>query len=294
MRIETCNKLKVLTAIPATLALLAILRVVPSTAAEPPALPAGGAAPKQIKVIDDLAYRSGASKAWRLDLAMPENFGDEKHPALVIVHGGGWRAGTKHDRPYRTLLLDYALKGYVTVSVEYRLTGEAPFPACIEDVKCAVRWLRAHAAEYRVDPDRIGAFGHSAGAHLVLMLAMCPASAGLEGDGGWNEFSSRVNAVVAASTPVRVRGTGPDADRWSPTSYITNNLPPMLFIQGTKDEIVSPPTVDAFVDKLKLVDGLDVTYLQVTNGVHATAYDMYVETSRNAMERFYTRTLHVR
>jgi acetyl esterase/lipase len=225
---------------------------------------------------------------------MPENFGEEKHPALVIVHGGGWRAGSKRDRPYRTLLLDYALKGYVTVSVEYRLTNEAPFPACIEDVKCAVRWLRAHATEYRVDPDRIGAFGHSAGAHLALMLAMCPAPAGLEGDGGWNEFSSRVNSVVAASTPVRARGTGPDADRWSPTSYITNNLPPMLFIQGTKDEIVSPASVDAFVDKLKQIEGLDVTYLQVTNGVHATAYDMHVETSRNAMERFYVRTLRVR
>jgi acetyl esterase/lipase len=294
MRIETCNRMNALTAILAMLAVLAMLRAIPLTAAEQTDLPAGGAAPKQIKVIDDLAYRSGSSKAWRLDLAVPENFGEEKHPALVIVHGGGWRAGTKHDRPYRTLLLDYALKGYVTVSVEYRLTGEAPFPACIEDVKCAVRWLRAHAAEYHVDPDRIGAFGHSAGAHLVLMLAMCPASAGLEGEGGWNEFSSRLNAVAAASTPVRVRGTGPDADRWSPTSYITNNLPPMLFIQGTKDEIVSPPTVDAFVDKLKQVEGLDVTYLQVTNGVHATAYDMYVETSRNAMERFYTRTLHVR
>ena len=294
MRTETRTRLTLLGSMAGLLALSGILSRLPLTAAEQKELPAGGAEPKQIKVIDDLAYRSGGSKSWRLDLAMPENFGDEKHPALVIVHGGGWRAGTKRDRPYRTLLLDYALKGYVAVSVEYRLLGEAPFPACIEDVKCAVRWLRAHAAEYHVDPDRIGAFGHSAGAHLALMLAMSPPPAGLEGDGGWNEFSSRVNAVVAASTPVRARGTGADADRWSPTSYITNNLPPILLIQGTQDEVVSPATVDAFVDKLKLVDGLDVRYLRVTNGVHATAYDMYVETSRNAMERFYGRTLHSR
>lgn len=294
MKIEPRNKANALKTILAALVLSTILREMRSSAAEPKDMPVGEKTPKQIRVFDDLAYRSGESKAWRLDLAMPENFGDEKHPALVIVHGGGWRAGTKRDRPYRTLLLDYALKGYVTVSVEYRLLGEAPFPACIEDVKCAVRWLRAHAAEYHVDPTRIGAFGHSAGAHLALMLAMCPASAGLEGDGGWNEFSSQVNAVVAASTPVHVRGTDPEADHWSPTSYITNNLPPILLIQGTKDEIVSPATVNAFVDKLKLVEGLDVTYLQVTNGVHATAYDMYVETSRNAMERFYARTLHGR
>jgi acetyl esterase/lipase len=292
MRTQSRSRFTTLKLMAALLSLSGILSAMPLAAAESKDLPAGGAEPKQIKVIDDLAYRSGSSKSWRLDLAMPENFGEAKHPALVIVHGGGWRAGTKRDRPYRTLLLDYALKGYVAVSVEYRLLGEAPFPACIEDVKCAVRWLRAHAAEYHVDPDRIGAFGHSAGAHLVLMLAMCPASAGLEGDGGCNEFSSRVNSVVAASTPVRVRGTGADADRWSPTSYITNNLPPILLIQGTQDEVVSPATVDAFVDKLKLVEGLDVTYLRVTNGVHATAYDMYVETSRNAMERFYARTLH--
>jgi acetyl esterase/lipase len=268
--------------------LLAASQRAPAQTNQPPAT---GAAPKNIKVIDDIAYRPGDSKAWRLDLALPENFGGESHPALVIVHGGGWRAGSKRDRPYRTLLLDYALKGYVTMSVEYRLTGEAPFPACIEDVKCAVRWLRAHAAEYHVDTNRIGAFGHSAGAHLVLMLAMCPPSAGLEGDGGWTEFSSGINSVVAASTPVRVRGTGPDADKWSPTSYITNNLPPILLIQGTKDEVVRPDTVDAFVEQLKKVEGLDVTYLQITNGPHATAYDMHVETSRNVMERFYGRTI---
>src|SRR5262245_24920841 len=82
----------------------------------PAVLPATGATPKTIKVIDDIAYRSGDSKAWRLDLAVPEDFGGEKHPALVIVHGGGWRAGSKRDRPYRTMLVDYALKGYVTLS----------------------------------------------------------------------------------------------------------------------------------------------------------------------------------
>ncbi len=99
--------------------------------------------PKRIVVYDDLRYRTGDSKAWTLDLAMPENFGDDRHPVLVIVHGGGWRAGTKRDRPFRAMLTEFALKGYVTMSVEYRLTGEAPFPACIEDCKCAIRWLRA-------------------------------------------------------------------------------------------------------------------------------------------------------
>ena len=85
---------------------------------------------KRITIYDDLRYRDGESKAWTLDLAVPENFGDEKHPALVIVHGGGWRNGTKRDRPYRAMLTEMAIKGYVTMSVEYRLTGEAP-DACL-------------------------------------------------------------------------------------------------------------------------------------------------------------------
>ena len=117
----------------------------------------------EITVKKDIAYREGESKAWRLDLAMPADNGVGPRPALVIVHGGGWRSGSKEVDVYQKMMTDYAKKGYVTINVEYRLTGEVPFPACIEDVKCAVRWLRAHAKEYQVDPDRIGAYGHSAG-----------------------------------------------------------------------------------------------------------------------------------
>ncbi len=106
----------------------------------PTAIPA---APKKIISIDNIAYRAGPSLAWRLDIAMPETNGKERMPAIVIIHGGGWSSGSKQSRVYRTMALYYAFKGYVTASVEYRLTGEASFPACIEDVKCAVRWLRA-------------------------------------------------------------------------------------------------------------------------------------------------------
>jgi acetyl esterase/lipase len=261
------------------------------SAQQPAETPAAASAAKTIKVIDDIPYRSGASKAWRLDLALPENFGGERQPALVIVHGGGWRAGSKQDRPYRTLLLDYALKGYVTISVDYRLTTEAPFPACIEDVKCAVRWLRAHADQYHVDPDRIGAFGHSAGAHLVMMLALCPASAGQEGDGGWNEYSSRLNAVAAGATPTRVRGSGPDADKSSPVTYISSNAPPILLMQGTKDEIVTVESVDQFVEKLKQAGAQDVNYVRVEGGNHGTAYEHYLDTTMSAMNKFFDRTI---
>lgn len=157
--------------------------------------------PDGVKVVPDIAYRPGESKAWRLDLAMPEEPGDQPRPVIVFVHGGGWRSGDKRRAPFLGGALRYAAKGYVCVSVEYRLVGEAPFPACIEDVKCAVRWLRAHAKEYNVDPDHFGAYGNSAGAHLVAMLGVCPPSAGLEGDGPWQEHSSMVQAVVCSATP---------------------------------------------------------------------------------------------
>ncbi len=248
----------------------------------------------EVRVIENIPYRTGPGKSWLLDLAQPVDDGIELRPAIVIVHGGGWRAGTKEDYVYRSMLLTYALKGYVTMSVEYRLTQEAPFPACIEDVKCAVRWLRAHAKEYRVDPDHIGAFGHSAGAHLVLMLAMCPASAGLEGDGGWNEFSSKVNCVVGGSTPVEI---GPQRaeiakPEWWPVSYIAEkDIPPMLLIQGGSDPIVKAVTVDNFVEKMKQAGHTELEYIRLEELGHDVSYSTGLNITAPAMEKFFARTL---
>ena len=81
---------------------------------------------KEVRVFEDIPYRLGQSKSWVLDLAMPVDDSNSLRPAIVIVHGGGWRAGTKEDFVYRSMMVTYALKGYVTVSVEYCLTQEAP------------------------------------------------------------------------------------------------------------------------------------------------------------------------
>ena len=249
---------------------------------------------RRIVVIDDIAYRSGPSQSWRLDLAMPENFGDERRAAIVIVHGGGWSAGSRRDRPYRSMLLDYALKGYVTISVDYRLRGEAPLPACIEDVKCAVRWLRAHADQYRVDPDRIGAYGHSAGAHLALILGLCPPSAGMEGDGGWNDDSSGVTAVAGGSPPTVLPSRFGDPEKHSPSTYVSADALPILLIQGTADRIVQVDTTDDFVAKLKEAGAPDVTYVRIDGGNHGVAYDNYLDRSTAAMDQFFERTLRKR
>jgi acetyl esterase/lipase len=209
----------------------------------------------------------------------------------VIIHGGGWRAGSKRDRAYRDLLMHYALKGYVTVSVEYRLTGEAPIPACIEDVKCAVRWLRAHAKEYQVDPGHIGAYGHSAGAHLAMMLAMCPASAGADHEGGWEQFSSQVTSAAGGSTPTTLPSRMPDAQKWSPATYISADTPPLLLIHGTADTVVKVEGVDSFVEKLKVDGAKDVTYVRLEGGNHGVAYEFFLDRTQKAMDEFFDRTL---
>jgi acetyl esterase/lipase len=239
-----------------------------------------------ITVTQNIPYREGNSRAYTLDLAMPANFGGKQRPAIVIVHGGGWRAGSKEDRVYQKFMIDYAQKGYVTINVNYRLTDEAAFPACIEDVKCAVRWLRAHAKDYNIDPERIGAFGHSAGAHLALMLAMAPKSAGLEGDGGWPDQSSAVNVVVAGSPPTELGRDIPMAKpAWWPIGYITPKQPPMLLIQGMDDRIVRPNLTDDFVDKMKKA-GNPIEYIRIDSVGHDVGYSQKLEITNPATEKF--------
>ena len=244
-----------------------------------------------IKVLRDIAYREGDSEAWRLDLAMPAEQTEELRPALVIVHGGGWRGGSRTVDVFQKMMTEYAKKDYVAINIDYRLTGEAPFPACIEDVKCAVRWLRAHAEEYHVDPNRIGAYGHSAGAHLAMMLAMAPKSAGLEGDGGWEEHSSKVNAVAAGSPPTELGRDVPMAKpEWWPIGYIAANHPPMLLIQGGADRIVRAGLTDDFVEKMK-AEGAAIEYLKIEGAGHGVAYAEKLGVTDSAIDAFFARHL---
>lgn len=248
--------------------------------------------PQRIAIHDGLRYRSGESAAWQLDLAMPENFGPELRPAIVIVHGGGWTGGSKRSRPYRRMLLEYALNGYVTISIDYRLLAEAQtMGEIVEDVDCAVRWLRAHAGQYRVDPERIGIFGHSAGAHLALMLGVSPPAPPVQGDCEWNEHSSRVAAIAGGSTPTELPARFGDAERYSPASHVSGQVPPLLLIQGTADPIVPVGPADEYVARLQAAGAMDVTYLRIEGGDHDVAYDDSMERSMTAVTQFFERTL---
>jgi acetyl esterase/lipase len=140
----------------------------------------------------DVRYGPAANTANLLDVYRRKDVGAGPLPAVVWIHGGAWFLGDKTPCPALPLI-DH---GFVVVSINYRLTSAGPFPAQIEDCKGAIRFIRAHAAEYHVDPDRIGVWGESAGGHLAALLGTSGGSAAVEGDVGGNlDQSSRVQAV---------------------------------------------------------------------------------------------------
>ncbi len=213
-------------------------------------------APVEIDLVRDVVYGKGGELDLHLDLACPKDL-SESAPCIVVIHGGAWRQGDKamHTREIRR----FASQGYVSASIQYRFCPEYRFPAQVEDVKCAVRYLRAHADKYKLDPDRIGAVGFSAGAHLSMMLGTMDAGDGFEGDGGWPDHSSKVQAVVAffgptqlgaddipiPSIPLVADFIGGSKDEMadiyraaSPLSYVSTGDAPMLLLQGTEDVLV--------------------------------------------------------
>lgn len=204
----------------------------------------------------NILFAQGGDTELRLDLVMP--LGEGPFPAIVCLHGGGWIGGERQQM--RQTLEAFARRGYVAVSPDYRLAPRHRFPAQIEDCKAAVRWLRANAEKYHVNPRRIGAFGFSAGGHLACLLGVTSKDDGLEGAGGNAEQSSDVQAVVSFFGPtdftqpvwseeVRRKHLTPflggtaeqKADvyrRASPMTYAGKNSPPFLFVHGTADTIV--------------------------------------------------------
>lgn len=253
-------------------------------------------AQKEIKLTCDVSYND-VSPSCVLDIAEPVDVGsDALRPAVVFIHGGAWSAGSKDDMVFRNLMIDYAKQGYVTLSVEYRFHQETEFPACIEDVKCAVRWLKAHAKEYKVDPERIGCTGHSAGGHLAMMLAVSSENTALEGDGPWKEYSSSVACAVGCAPPTEIGNPNiPWAQHpeWWPIGYIKAGQPPLLLLQGSEDPLVRPHLTDDYVNKMRKA-GSNVDYIRI-RGNHDVAYNAGLEFTRPAMDAFFARHLqHMR
>jgi acetyl esterase/lipase len=182
---------------------------------------------------------------------------------VLVIHGGAWRQGDKKDT--RSALSEFARHGYVAVSPQYRFCPKETFPAQVHDVKAAVRWIKAHARENKVDPERVGAVGFSAGAHLALMLGLTGPDDGLEGEAVGTGPDTKIRAVVnyfgptdlaAADIPVvslplvkdflggSAKEKPQQAAKASPLTYVSKGDPPVLTFQGTKDPLV--PHTQAF------------------------------------------------
>lgn len=264
------------------LLVLVALFVLPACA---PAEPAKLGIPPDARTLHDLAYVKDGDASQKLDLYLPAK---PTGPLLVWIHGGGWRGGSKASPPGLPLLG----KGYAVASVEYRFSQVALFPAQIEDCKAAIRWLRAHSTEYGYDPQRICAWGASAGGHLVALLGVTGQVKDF--DVGENlDQSSAVQCVIDWFGPADFPAYDPDlptpmvkrekpdsvlaqlfggpvsqklelAKRASPVTWVTKSAAPMLIMQGTKDPLVPLDQSQRLYDKLKAA-GADAT-LEVIDG----------------------------
>ena len=273
---------------------------------------------EEIVVLHDLPYREGASHSWRLDLAMRKDLLGKPRPGVVVIHGGGWLEGDKSsfvftDRTAPANIVDFAKLGFVAVTINYRLSREAPFPAALEDCKCAVRWLRAHARKYNLDRDHIGAYGNSAGGHLAMLLGMVGREAGLEGDGPYQQESSLVQAAISDSGPIdlihqacnsqiqevvkRFLGGPPDDMRTSlykkasPLHQIKANAPALLLIYGASDLQVPIVTADEFVLALGKAGAADVTYHRLVDVDHCPHSLVAIPGLQKVVDEFFLRTL---
>ncbi len=240
--------------------------------------------PDNIEEILNIEYGAGGERKLHLDLYLPK---DRKKatPAVIFIHGGAWKSGKRGDMKF--YCVKFAEKGYITATATYRLTDEAPFPAAVHDVKCAVRWLRVNAVKYKVDPERIVVSGNSAGGHLSMMIGYSD-DPSLEGSGGNNRVNSRVCAVVNFYGPTdlttdfakkqgivedfmggKTFDESPDVYKLaSPLFHLTKDDPPTLILHGTIDSTVPIIQADKLAEKLKKL-GIDYIYERYDGWPHA-------------------------
>jgi acetyl esterase/lipase len=214
--------------------------------------------PGDVEYRPGIVYASYGDRELKLDLYLPKR-GKAPFPAIVYIHGGGWRGGTPAQ--FRPQAVYMAQHGYAGVCIEHRFSQEARFPAALYDAKAAVRWVRANARQYRIHPQKIAAAGGSSGGHLAALLGVTHHLGGLEGDGGNPKQSSRVMAVAAFNPPLdlvalgKFQGSRQDqmlqpflGDTYSkipaiyraasPVTYVHKDAAPMLFLHGTGDMVV--------------------------------------------------------
>jgi acetyl esterase/lipase len=246
-----------------------------------------------------------------LDLYVPRS--DKPVPLIIWVHGGGWYGGDKEDPPQLPMLRH----GYAAATVEYRLSEKAVFPAQIYDVKSAVRYLRANAARFGLDPNRFGAWGESAGGHLVALLGTTSVHDELEGDEGVTGVSSKVQAVcdwfgptdliamtrelgqtsereAAGSAQGALIGGSPlklldKAKAANPITYVTAGVPPFYIMHGDDDDTVPLSQSELLVAALRKVH-TPVKFTIIKGGGHSGGF-YFTDEKVNRVRKFFDQYL---
>jgi acetyl esterase/lipase len=266
--------------LPTAIAAATIALVTPATATP--------VAPLQVR--SNIPYITRNGTPLDLDIYLPPGHSvTEKRPAILMLHGGGWAQGSRTDLAF--LAKGAALAGFIAIPVDYRLVTPTAnkFPAQLDDVQTAVRWIRANAAQFGIDPDKLGAWGHSAGGHLAALLGTEDTRD--NADPALAKFSSRVQAVVDLSGPslflhapdtnltdqaiaivTNFLGKSPEeipdlATLASPALHIDDKTAPILLIHGTADPLVPLSQAVIFYNMLKS-KSRDATLLKLEGEGH--------------------------
>jgi acetyl esterase/lipase len=216
---------------------------------------ASAEAPASVEAIRDIVYASRDGRSLQLDLYLPRQRAGKPVPGIVFVHGGGWRTGVRAN--FAPMAIRMAERGYAAATISYRLSPQARYPAAVQDVKAAVRWMRTHAARYGIDPDRIAVGGGSAGGQIASLAGVSRGVAAFDPGASDSGVSSAVQAIVNIDglsdfTSDEARRYEDDPARqpsaagawfggryaekaalWreaSPTFYVDERMPPILFI----------------------------------------------------------------
>jgi len=208
-----------------------------------------------VRVVPNLVYARYGERTLLLDLYLPMNLEKRALPGVIVVRGGGWMVNDR--KRFAHIASALAERGLAAASIEYRSADEAAFPGAVQDVKAAVRWMRANSQTYGIDPEAIGTLGGSSGAHMALLAGLTVGVPEFEGKGGNPDTSSSIQGVVAMATPADLLILSPgnqetvakflhataseDRRKWqwaSPINHVARNGPPVLLLHGANDESV--------------------------------------------------------
>lgn len=236
----------------------------------------------------DVVYGRVEGSALLANIAYPD--GPALKPAILSVHGGRWRAGNRADAS-SIKVTQWAEFGYFAMSIDYRLVGGSPAPAPHLDLLCAIRWLHAHAEEYRIDPERVYLIGQSAGGQMVSLVATA-GEAGFPRVGGWEKARTDVRAVISVAATYElnslswgnlwtpVDGKVEEARRHaSPITHVNASMKPLLVIHSDDDKSVPVQQAADMVEKLKAA-GVQHRYVHYTDKGHMGITDDVIREAR--------------